>query len=43
MTILDRAERTRVECGALLVEPGFAIDDVVATDAPTRLMVAHPV
>ena len=43
MTMLNGTERTRSEYAALLGEAGFTLDDVVATQAPTSLIVARPV
>lgn len=42
MTILNGTERTRPEYAALLAAAGFTLDDVVATHAPTSLIVARP-
>ncbi|MGB0114752.1 MAG: methyltransferase [Ilumatobacteraceae bacterium] len=42
MTILNGTERTRAEYSVLLREAGFSIDEVVATQAPTSLIVARP-
>lgn len=42
MTMLNGTERTRSEYAALLTEAGFTLDDVVATHAPTSLVVARP-
>lgn len=42
MTILNGTERTRSEYAALLDEAGFTLDDVIATQAPTSLIVARP-
>ena len=43
MTILNGAERTHAEYAALLADAGFAIEDVVPTQAPTSLVVARPI
>ncbi len=43
MTMLSGTERTRSEYAALLTAAGFTLDEVVATQAPTSLIVARPV
>lgn len=43
MTMLNGTERTKSEYQALLRQAGFTIDHVVATEAPTSLIVARPV
>lgn len=43
MTMLNGTDRTRSEYQALLGQAGFTIDHVVATEAPTSLIVARPV
>ena len=42
MTMLNGTERTRSEYAALLSDAGFTLDEVVATQAPTSLIVARP-
>jgi predicted O-methyltransferase YrrM len=42
MTILSGTERTRNEYEALLNRAGFTLDEVIATHAPTSLIVARP-
>jgi hypothetical protein len=42
MAILNGTERTRSEYAARLTEAGFTLDEVVATHAPTSLIVARP-
>lgn len=42
MTMLNGTERTSSEYAALLVEAGFTLDEVVATQAPTSLIIARP-
>lgn len=43
MTILSGTERSRSEYGALLHRAGFTIEEVIATQAPTSLILARPV
>lgn len=42
MTILNGTERTRSEYAELLGAAGFSLDDLVATHAPTSLIIARP-